>query len=129
MATVNKALILNVGVFDAHTSVKKSNGSYSLNYSNAASNISRAELDVEPSSGFTWQAPMIPTSVTMVRVTNGPIQANVILAEVAGVRAVPESMLISINQFLILDDNVSAITFQNQKIAANDVVSVAITQG
>ena len=71
----------------------------------------------------------VPTSVTMVRVANGPIQANVILAEVAGVRAVPESMLISINQFLILDDNVSAITFQNQKIAANDVVSVAITQG
>ena len=123
---VVKALVLNVGVFEAHTSVKRSKGAYSLNYANASSNISKVELDVEPGSGFTWQPPVQPTGVTMVRVTGGPIKANVTLAEVVGVRTVPETVLMNINQFMILDDNVSVLTFQNQGLS---VVSVAITQG
>lgn len=124
--TITKALLLNIGVFEANASVRKSKGAFSLNYSNKASNVSKVELEVEAGSGFTWQPPITPTGVTMVRVTNGPIKVNVTLAEVAGVRVAPETVLMSINQFMILDDNVSAMTFNNQ---GNSVVSVAITQG
>lgn len=124
---ITKALLLNVGVFEAHSSVRKSRGAYSLNYRNAANSLVRSEVDVEGGVGFTSQSPINPSSVTMIRVTGeGPVKATLTLGPVAGVRAVSEVVELRINQFLVLDDNVQTVTITNQGSAT---VLVSITQG
>lgn len=124
---ITKALLLNVGVFEARESVRKSKGAYSLNYRNSANSLVHAEVDVEGGQGFTAQNPVNPSAVTMVRVTgSGPVRAVVTLGVVPGLRTVPETVTLRINQFLVLDDNVQTVTITNQ---GSETALVAITQG
>jgi hypothetical protein len=126
MANITKALLLNVGVFEAHNSVRKSKGAYSLNYQNTANNISTVEVDVEGGAGFTFQSPINPSSLTMIRASGGPVLATVVLGVVNGVRTAEETISVVISQFFILDDNVQSVTVTNQGV---DTVIVSITQG
>jgi hypothetical protein len=126
LMTVSKALLLNVGVFEANLNVRKNRGAYSLNYQNAANNISNAARDVPAGGGFTWQGVSDNPSVTMLRVTGGPVMVNVTLGVVTNVRTVPEVLTLVVNQFLVLDDNVQSVTVGNQ---GSSTVNVAITQG
>lgn len=124
--TVNKALLLNVGVFEANLNVRKSKGAYSLNYQNTTNSVNYFAQDVEGGRGFTWQSLAAVPAVTMIRVTGGPVLATVSLGVLAGVRSVFEVVELQINQFLALDDNVQTVTISNQGSAT---VNVAITQG
>jgi hypothetical protein len=120
-----RALLINVGLFEATSSVKKSKGAFSLNYQNPANNIAKVETDVEASAGFTLTALIDLSQITLIRVNGGPVQASVTLG-VTAERTVPEVIELTINQFFVLDDNVQEVTIQNK---GSSTVNVSITQG
>ena len=125
MTTITKALLLNVGIFEAVNNLRRYKGSHSLNYSNEVSNLSKIEVVLVPGASFVWRPSVVP-AVTIARVLGCPVTATVTLGPVAGVRTDPASILTVINQFMVLDDNVSLITFVNQGTSNSAIV---ITQG
>ena len=125
MSAITRALLLNVGIFEATNSIRRYKGTHSLNYVNAQSVVSKVELSVLPDKPVDW-FPVVAPSVVIVRVSGGPVHATITLGVVAGIRLEPTSYLVVVNQFMILDDNVSLISFVNP---GSSNVAVAITQG
>lgn len=121
-----KALLLNVGVFEAHASVRKSRGAYSLNYRNESNSLAKVEVDLASTEGFTVQSAADPSAATMIRVTGGPVRVTLVLGPVSGIRTALETITVQVNQFFVLDDNVQTVTVTNQGLST---VLVIVTQG
>lgn len=129
MTAVTKAILANVGVFEADVlGLRKSLASLSLNFPSAGNSISKVSLDLNPSQARTFGSSANPCTITMLRCSK-PVLVAYQLLPVSGVsgRTSPVVVTSLVTSFLLVDDLVGSVVVTNPDTA--NPVSLTLIQG
>ena len=116
MTSVSKALLLNLEAFLADNGVRRSVGSFALNYTNAQSNWSQLVFSLNPGETRTISSPATGVSATVLRVSS-PVRAEVTLDDVDN-----PSAEFTVNKALLLDSPVQQLVLSNTGTTVSQVV-------
>ena len=119
MATT-RALVINLGVFQADNNLRRSIASLSLNYPSPGNAIESVVRDLAPGQSVTFNSSNASTAVTLLRCTK-PVSVTYHINVGAGVTVVT-----SVRSCLLVDDNVGSITVTNP---GTDISTINFIQG
>ena len=108
MATsVSKAVLVNISAFLADNGIRRSVGTFALNFSSPSSNVVNNYMTLNPGETFAWNSPGLPNSVTLLS-TEGPLTCDFNLA---GPPAASYS--ITVNKAHLVDTSVASLVITN----------------
>lgn len=113
--SVVKALLLNIEAFMADNGVRRSAGSFSMNYSTPVSQFVTTQMTLNPAESRSLATPD-GTAATVIR-TTGPLTAE--CTHEGG------SFEIAVNKSLVLDQSLTQLVLTNNGLVA---VQVAVIQ-
>jgi hypothetical protein len=117
MATaVSKALLLNIEAFLADNGVRRSVGSFALNYTNPQGTWNQSAFSLNPGETRTINSPSSGVAATVLRVT-APVRVELTLADVAN-----PSAEFSVTKSLVLDAPVQQMVISNEGLTVSQVI-------
>lgn len=117
---ITKALVINVGVFQADNNIRRAAGAYSLNYASPTNSVSQASSDIQAGQSVTFNGSSRATALTMLRCTS-PVAVQYTLNAIAITR--PSALTVNsvVNSFFLVDDNIGSVTVTNNGLVATTI--------
>ncbi len=115
-SAVSKALLLNLEAFLADNGVRRSVGSFALNYTNPQGTWNQSAFSLNPGESRTITSPAGGVSATVLRVTS-PVRAELTLDDVSN-----PSAEFSVNKSLVLDAPVQQMVLSNEGSTVSQVI-------
>ena len=113
---VSKALLLNIEAFLADNGVRRSVGSFALNYTNPQGSWTQQAFSLNPAESRTIQSPTGGVAATVLRVTS-PVRVELTLDDVDN-----PSAEFSVNKSLVLDSPVQQVVISNEGSTVSQVI-------
>lgn len=121
MATaITRALVINVGVFQADNNIRRNIGAYSLNYQSPTNAVTQQVADIAPGQSLTFNSTNKATTLTMLRCTT-QVALQYTLNVIAITRPAPLTVNAIANSFFMVDDNVGSFTVTNNGTATTTI--------
>ena len=109
---ITRALIINMGLFQADNNIRRTAGAYSMNYPLASNGVQRSDNSLDPGGNLTFNNLNLKTTLTMLR-CSAPVTVTYTLNPVALVRPDPVTVVATVNALLLLDDNIGTFVVSN----------------
>jgi len=121
---LNRALMVNIGVFVANNNIRRSLHAFTHNYQMPDGSVDVKTKTLAAGASYTY-TPDSATTVLLVE-TTAPVQAQVTLGALTTPARTSVSYLTFIKQCLMLDDAVTSIVFTN---TSTDPLQLTLVQG
>ena len=117
---ITRALVINVGVFQADNNIRRAAGAYSLNYASPTNSVNQQVADIPAGQSLTFNSGNRDTSLTMLRCTS-KVAIQYTLKAIAITR--PAALVVNavVNSFFMADDNIGSVTVTNNGPAATTI--------
>ena len=117
---ITRALVINVGVFQADNNIRRAAGAYSLNYASPTNSVNRLDADIPAGQSLVFNVGNKDTALTMLRCTS-QVAIQYTLKAIVTTRPVALIVNSIVNSFFMADDNIGSFTVTNNGLVATTI--------
>lgn len=118
--SITRAMVINVGLFQADNNIRRSVGAYSLNYPSPTNSVNQQVVDLPAGQTIVFNSTNGATALTMLRCTL-PVTLQYRLNVIAVVRPSPVTVNSFAKSFFMVDDDVGSVTITNSGTATTTI--------